>query len=954
MGSDPSKTNPETSNDEFLEILDLETPAAEQHIQGQIDLTASALPTVQKTHAPIALPELAPNMDALLGLESPAAPSAPTANALKPHIETLPPSTEIPKNALPLPPAEDTVLSVQTNPQQVATIHQAPPPATNLTHIEHSPSIATSPAPQMPSDFEPIELTGTSTALQMAHTATMKLPQTATPRIEQSPKEQAKPARKYVWVATLLIMGVGVAYAAWAIYTQAPHDADPEQVPAAHTVHSISKPEASTQQSQTDWWQLHPQTQLAAATAPKALPLTWQNVDAADYFSLQQALLPLASQGAASESQALQTWIRFRLAKFYNDTVAQQQLAQSTNGHLNRHSPPWQLLNDATLEMALGRPKNVLKVLSKLPKTMARNPHIAWLHLLAQAELNGLQSFNDTKAASSLAAFIRQYPNYHDARLLQARIEMQDPHKRADLVQSAQAAQIWHYPDAQATLAALFLQHHAYDLLDAILGPAELIRTNKLHPTWVQASPEHQEMLWQLHISRHLRMADLQTAWWLSQGYAQTFPQQTKAQQLQSKLQAYLFATIDVPVSKPEAPQSFEQQILHSSAQLFDNLSQATAPKPVIFTPNLVEQSTHRAEPWPQWVTFAQKGDWQHTAFFIDAAFWLEPMAVAPLELLRLWMFVANAAGQSQDVQARGSAALEYLAQKPHEQMVALLADLAHAAHQKSEQIHWLEQLLATHPDNPAMTLSLAEALVDLNRAPQALQALEHLSQINPQISHNPQFLTLEARAYLGQNNPVQARSLLLAAAHIQPSATTYLLIADLEQSRGHLDDSAVAIGQALALEPERTDLALRLGRILVSREQYPQAIQTLKDLLKKAPQMGEASELLADVMHTQGNLPEAQRLYLDALKDLGDRAPLLLKLALLQLHELKDLPAALRTLERAVKIDPKLADSYYYLGMARHDSNQIAQAKEALHTYLRLSPQGSLATDAKEALRTW
>jgi tetratricopeptide (TPR) repeat protein len=56
---------------------------------------------------------------------------------------------------------------------------------------------------------------------------------------------------------------------------------------------------------------------------------------------------------------------------------------------------------------------------------------------------------------------------------------------------------------------------------------------------------------------------------------------------------------------------------------------------------------------------------------------------------------------------------------------------------------------------------------------------------------------------------------------------------------------------------------------------------------------------------------------------------------------------------EKAIKIDPKMSDAYYYLGMANLNLNKIPEAKTAFNEYLKQAPTGQHAATVKAILDT-
>lgn len=279
-----------------------------------------------------------------------------------------------------------------------------------------------------------------------------------------------------------------------------------------------------------------------------------------------------------------------------------------------------------------------------------------------------------------------------------------------------------------------------------------------------------------------------------------------------------------------------------------------------------------------------------------------------------------------------------------------LLAQMAQQVHHSDDRVHWLSTILERHPHARSHTLALAMALTDANRAPEALTALSTLATLDPE-ARDAEFLYVQGRA-LGKTNPVAARTVLLASGKQKPQIKTFILLSEIEQARGQLDDAGDAMRQAIALAPEQWKLKVALARLLMPKKGYQEAAEVLGRVLADEPGALEAAELLGDILHEQGNIEEAAKMYARAAAPKDASAPLLLKFALLQMHELKDSLAAEKTLRRAVATDPKAAEPYYYLGLALHDRNAGADAKKQLQTYLRLSPDGPFVSDAQEAMQ--
>ena len=63
--------------------------------------------------------------------------------------------------------------------------------------------------------------------------------------------------------------------------------------------------------------------------------------------------------------------------------------------------------------------------------------------------------------------------------------------------------------------------------------------------------------------------------------------------------------------------------------------------------------------------------------------------------------------------------------------------------------------------------------------------------------------------------------------------------------------------------------------------------------------------------------------------------------------------PEAQAQFEKAVKLDPKNAEAFYYLAMCQVNQNKLTDAKGNLQTYIKLAPDGPNAATAKAIIES-
>ncbi len=117
-------------------------------------------------------------------------------------------------------------------------------------------------------------------------------------------------------------------------------------------------------------------------------------------------------------------------------------------------------------------------------------------------------------------------------------------------------------------------------------------------------------------------------------------------------------------------------------------------------------------------------------------------------------------------------------------------------------------------------------ALIE-NRLDDALRAITDYESAGPEFERDPQAMLFKAQAFLGRNQPGDARAALERVLEVRgPSPQTLVLLGQLEQRLGNLDRARDRYEAALALEPDN-EVAARSRDLVVSlagdEEQTPE-----------------------------------------------------------------------------------------------------------------------------------
>jgi tetratricopeptide (TPR) repeat protein len=159
----------------------------------------------------------------------------------------------------------------------------------------------------------------------------------------------------------------------------------------------------------------------------------------------------------------------------------------------------------------------------------------------------------------------------------------------------------------------------------------------------------------------------------------------------------------------------------------------------------------------------------------------------------------------------------------------------------------------------------------------------------------------------------------------------------------GHYATASVLFERAEAASPGVTDALLLEGKALVHTEDFAHAEQVLRTFIKLHRDSSDALYMLAFVQHRQNQPAESLETYTRAAAlapPTGDD----LKIIGLNYVLLDDYPDAIRWLEKAVEVDPKNRDAWYYLGRAYYTKAHLSEARKAFLTVLDLHPQDAKA----------
>ena len=156
---------------------------------------------------------------------------------------------------------------------------------------------------------------------------------------------------------------------------------------------------------------------------------------------------------------------------------------------------------------------------------------------------------------------------------------------------------------------------------------------------------------------------------------------------------------------------------------------------------------------------------------------------------------------------------------------------------------------------------------------------------------------------------------------------------------------------KALAILPDSGPLWKGIAQTYHAEGNTAKAEESLRKVVQLEPGDTEAQILLADNLVNQGKTAEGKAI-LDGLAPGAVKDPAVYtNLAIVFMNKSKPEEAS-GYMTKAIDLDPTLADSYYYRGLAWVQAKKTAQAKADFTKYLELAPNGSQAKEVKEMLQ--
>ena len=177
----------------------------------------------------------------------------------------------------------------------------------------------------------------------------------------------------------------------------------------------------------------------------------------------------------------------------------------------------------------------------------------------------------------------------------------------------------------------------------------------------------------------------------------------------------------------------------------------------------------------------------------------------------------------------------------------------------------------------------------------------------------------------------------------------------------GKNDEAIAKFNEVIAMVPKCPECYSNIGANYAQKKDWAQAEAAYKKAIEVDPNSADAYNGLANVYNAQKKFDLAAEASAQAMKIAtaagttaggapGGNASAMFNQGVI-LWNAGKIADAKKQFEEAVKVDPKLADAHYWLGMANLNEGKMPDAATQFDEYLKLAPTGQYAEQAKGIL---
>lgn len=200
-------------------------------------------------------------------------------------------------------------------------------------------------------------------------------------------------------------------------------------------------------------------------------------------------------------------------------------------------------------------------------------------------------------------------------------------------------------------------------------------------------------------------------------------------------------------------------------------------------------------------------------------------------------------------------------------------------------------------------------------------------------------------------NKEIEARNKLMAAMQAEFAAADAMVSTD--------PDGAIAKYTTVASQiPNCAICYAKMGDAYMKKDDKSKAEESYLKAISLDPKLADPYSALAVLYNSQKKFDEATKMSEKANELLGASATggdpaAVFNQGIIYWNQGGKAAEAKAQFQKAIQLDPKMADAHYWLGMANLNLGQIPDAVKAFEEYLKVAPTGQYAEMVKGILKT-
>ena len=173
--------------------------------------------------------------------------------------------------------------------------------------------------------------------------------------------------------------------------------------------------------------------------------------------------------------------------------------------------------------------------------------------------------------------------------------------------------------------------------------------------------------------------------------------------------------------------------------------------------------------------------------------------------------------------------------------------------------------------------------------------------------------------------------------------------------NEGKFDEAIAKFNEVLVAAPKCVECITNIASVQAQKKDFDAAEASYKKAIEMNPNSADAYNGLATMYNAQKKFDQASEASAMAAK-LGASAPggasasTLFNQGVIAWNGSK-IAEAKKAFEEAVRLDPKMAEAHYWIGMANLNEGKMPDAAKSFEEYLKLDPSGKYAEQAKAIL---